>query len=208
MSHTSPEPRAPRFVMRRVHVVMGLLAVAIALFAVSRAPWVHVSAAGATGRVALAGSGSEVAAAVSACAVVLGAAAVAVTLAGRRAYGVILGLAGLASLVAAGDSFRVFLQPAAAGAELVASATGASGSAVAASATFWPWVSIVVAVVGLVCVVAGFSARPRGTSSRFEPAGEAGAGPAVEPAPGEDPAGAWDALSRGDDPTSARDDLP
>jgi uncharacterized membrane protein (TIGR02234 family) len=123
---------------------------------------------------------------------------------GRYVAGFLLVVAG-ATIGAA--SVSVLLHPRNAAAETAGAATGRTGDvhAVAgATATAWPWIAVAAAVplvlAGAVTLVRGRGWS--GLSGRYDApvataAGAAGAAPDV----GIDPE-AWDAVSRGEDPTS------
>jgi uncharacterized membrane protein (TIGR02234 family) len=87
--------------------------------------------------------------------------------------------------------------------------------------TIWPWVCVVGGVVillaGLLAVIGGRSwpgptrryERAPGAADRIGSAGRPGRAVAAGSAPGREdtPASTWDALSRGEDPTSPSDDV-
>jgi uncharacterized membrane protein (TIGR02234 family) len=91
---------------------------------------------------------------------------------------------------------------------------GISSSGTHAEITVWPWPACLGAVLllgaGLLVLIRGWSWP--GPTRRYERSGAAVASPgrqaATRPGPAADagPAGTWDALSRGEDPTSGVDD--
>ena len=142
-------------------------------------------------------SGGDVAPAVPAAALVLLACAAAVALVGRVARWVVVLVVALAGVLVVAASLRALADPWAAGLhQKVLSATGAGHDATAVTTSAWPYAAIVAGV--LVVVAAGWIAR----SSRSWPGPtrrhEGTTGPAATV---DDERSAWDALSRGDDPS-------
>ncbi|WP_239070143.1 Trp biosynthesis-associated membrane protein [Cellulomonas chitinilytica] len=149
------------------------------------------------GTVPVSVSGSQVAPGIFAAAVALLAAAAAVALVGRVGRWVVavvvLGC-GVLVAVAAGS---VIADPLAAAAPVVAEVTGVGHISGPVQTTAWPWVAVVagaVVVLGALWFVRS-SAGWAGASRRHE----AAAGRAVDGP--DDERSAWDALSRGDDPS-------
>ncbi len=206
-------------------LVLGAVGAALALLAASQ-HWLtialHDPLAG-TGR--LHPSGRTVATLVPAAALVaLAASVAAVTLrrVGRHVSGLLLVAAGGAIAAA---SVSVLRDPQAAAVDVLRQATGRTGEVSATVTTgVWPWVAVVAGVPlvlgGAVTIARG--RRWSGLSSRYDApsaalpgggavgAGTTGAGrdtaadvaprdPAVEA--GDEAADAWDAVSRGEDPT-------
>src|SRR5699024_2983693 len=141
--------------------------------------------------------GAEAAPAVLALALVAIAASLATSLPSawlRFVTGPVLVLTGGGAALAA---LGVVRDPSAAAGSAVASATGVLGSGLEADATAWPLLTLVpalaVAAVGVLVLVAGGS-WPRRDRYRS-------AAVAVAADPSEDPAAAWDALTRGEDPS-------
>lgn len=182
---------------RRVTVLAGVAASAL-LIGATRPTWVEASAPDLAGTVQqVAVPGAEAAPAVLALALVAIAASLATALSSRWLRwltGPALVLAGLGAVAAA---LGVAGDPASAAGGAVAAATGMLGSAVEARATAWPLLSLVpalaVVAVGALALVAG-GTWPVGTRYR-SPAVAATVGPE------QDPAAAWDALTRGEDPS-------
>lgn len=187
---------------RRVTVLLGLAASAL-LIGAMRPTWVEASAPDLAGTVQqVAVPGAEAAPAVLALALVAIAASLATALSSRWLRwltGPALVLAGLGAILAA---LGVTSDPGTAAGGAVAATTGMLGSAVEARATAWPLLSLVpalaVVAVGALTLAAG-GTWPLGTRYR-SPALAAATGPE------QDPAAAWDALTRGEDPSLAGED--
>lgn len=203
---------------RLIVVLVVLTAAGLALLAAGR-PWVTQDVSDVPGVRVVTASGDEAAPAVPALALVAGAGGVALLVAGRigrRPAGLAIGLAGLGVLAAA---VGVITDPRSAAAAAVPAATGRTGPLPDPAATSpWAWLTLVAALVLVACgaVAVLRSGSWPGAGRRFEPAtGSSGApsGPGVESAsrapassgsPGTpaDAVTAWDALSRGEDPTA------
>lgn len=194
---------APRLLGRAPVVLASILAAAL-LAGSTRPVWVQALAPDLTGtEQSLAISGGDVAPAVLALALAALAAAVATSLSSRWVRvvtGPVMVLAGIGAALSAVGARQ---DPAAAAAGAVAEATGVVGGSVQAEATVWPLLSsgaaALVVLLGVVVLVVG-GRWPRGSRHRSA----ALAGPArIDP--GEDPAAAWDALTRGEDPSEEDD---
>ena len=214
----APEIRAGRSAVRRERLVVlasGVLGAGLALLAATRT-WLDVTVQdplAGSGR--LHPSGRDVAALVAAAALVgLAASIAAVTMRriGRQVAGLLLVAAG-AGIASA--TVRVLSDPRAATEEVLRQATGRTGD-VAASASVtgvWPWLALVagllVALSGVTTIVRGRSWS--GLSDRYDaPGASAAAARADVDAAEPDRAArldeaeadhAWEALSRGEDPT-------
>jgi uncharacterized membrane protein (TIGR02234 family) len=184
-------------------VVVVLAGAGLVLLAATR-DWVSQQVTGVPGVVRLSAPGAQAAPAVTALAVVAGAAAIMLLLAGRlvsRLAGTVAALAG-AGVVA--SVIGVLADPRGAAASAVPGATGRAGPLPgAATASPWVWLAL---VGGLLVVAGGLVAAVRGgrwsvPGRRFETGTDPAGGPAGPRAAGEDPVAAWDALSRGEDPT-------
>lgn len=201
---------------RLVVLALGVVGAALALLAATRS-WLVV-----TVQDPLAGSGRlhpdgrELAALVPAAALVaLAASVAAVTMrrVGRRIAGLLLVAAGGAIAAA---TVRIMVDPRAAAEEVLRAATGRTGD-VAATARLgggWTWLALVggalVVASGAVTIVRGRAWS--GLSSRYDAPAPSPPGPRSDPS-GAQPApraaaldeaesdAAWDALSRGEDPT-------
>ncbi|KQX66654.1 Trp biosynthesis-associated membrane protein [Angustibacter sp. Root456] len=190
-------------------VVPAVVGAALTLLATSRT-WVQASIDDpVVGQVTVTASGRQGAPVVPAVALVALAGAAALLLAralGRRVAGVLLVLAGAAGAAA---SVSVLRAPENGVAALVAKAVGVTGTTPASlQVSAWPWLAVagcaLVAVAGAVAVLR--AGRWSGPRSRYEaPAEPSEAGGAPDGAPladeAADPGTAWDALSRGEDPT-------
>ncbi|MFC0714555.1 Trp biosynthesis-associated membrane protein [Cellulomonas biazotea] len=163
-----------------------------------------LTASGSTalrGTVTLAVAGTQVAPAVLGASVVLLASAAAVALVGRVGRWLVAVVTALSGVLVVGSAAAVLADPRAAVVPVVTQQTGVGKVVGDVGVTAWPWLTVVAGV--LVVVAAGWLVRVsrgwQGPSRRHEtPA--AGSGPAG-PAGPVDERGAWDALSRGDDPT-------
>ena len=200
---------------RRDRLICALAALAgsgLVLLAAGRT-WVTARPGDVPGVTAVHAAGSQVAPAASALALTAAAAAVALLVTGRigrRLAALVLLLAGLGVAVTAA---LVAADPAGAAEGVVAGATGRTGGAPPATTlSGWVWLAL---AAGLLVAGCGGYALLRAASwpapgRRFETA-SAGSGPASTPPaedgpptptePRPDAIGAWDALSRGDDPT-------
>ncbi|WP_226832052.1 Trp biosynthesis-associated membrane protein [Brachybacterium sp. FME24] len=186
-----------RMPSRRVTVLAGTAASAL-LIGATRTTWAEATAPDLTGTSqSVAVTGSEAAPAVLALAVVAIAAALASSLSStwvRYVTGPVLIAAGLS---AAWSAIAAALDPIGAAGSAVTTATGVLGSEVDAVATPWPLLALIpaaaVAAVGVIVLVAGRS-WPVGTRYRS-------AAVAAPSDPARDPAAAWDALTRGEDPS-------
>ena len=194
----SAEQRPRRTGPSRRAAVLGGLVAAGALAGTTRATWVQATApdlAGTAQDVAV--GGADAAPAVLALALAALAAALATSLSSRWVRfltGPVLIAAGLGAGLASLPPLR---DPAAAAGSAVAESTGVVGAEVAADATSWPLIALVPALAviatGVIVLIAGGS-WPVGSRYR-----SAAVTTAADPA--EDPAAAWDALTRGEDPS-------
>lgn len=187
---------------RAVTVLAGTVLSGV-LIGATRLTWAQADARDLTGSAqSVAVTGTDAAPAVLALAIVAIAASLATSLASswvRFVTGPVLIASGLG---AAWSSFAVTLDPQGAAAGAVTEATGVVGSQVDAAATVWPMISILPALVlcaiGIVVLLVG-GRWPRGTRYRS-------AAVAAPSDPAEDPAAAWDALTRGEDPSAGLQD--
>ena len=190
---------------RRGTVLAGL-AIAGLVAGSTRTSWATATAPDITGAVqSYPVTGAEAAPAVLALALVALAAAAATSLSSRWVRwvtGPVLALSGIGTVVAAAGMLG---DPTAASAGAVADATGISGVELHASASAWPVAAIVggvlLALLGVLVLVVG--GRWRRGSSRYSRATLA---PRRVVDPEQDPAAAWDALTRGEDPTDPTED--
>lgn len=184
---------------RRLAVLLGLL-LAGALLLITRAPWLHAAVpdlAGGTTAVDVAGSQ---AAPLAAAAGLVALASAAVTSLSSRVVRLLSGpLLVIAGIAGAAAAIGVRMDPAAHAASAISGTTGVSGSGAEVGVTSWPLVAVAPAlglvVLGLGILVAGRAwvrtARYQRDASTTSPRSD----------PREDPSAAWDALSRGEDPT-------
>ncbi len=204
----SPPVRAGRGGPRsRLLSALVALAGAGLLVVAAGRPWVTRVISDVPGVAQVTASGDRAAPAAPALALVAAAAAVAVLVTGRvgrRVAAVVLLLAGIGAVAAVAV---VALAPGEAVAAAVAAATGRSGTVTGppANSTGWVWCAM---AAGLLVTGGGLTAVLRARSwpapgRRFDatPA-SAPNGPGDPAVVGKDDAiGAWDALSRGEDPT-------
>ncbi|QAY70870.1 Trp biosynthesis-associated membrane protein [Xylanimonas protaetiae] len=179
-------------------VVLGALVLATAGPA-----WVHARTATALDpSVAVAVTGGAAAPAVNAAAFVVVAAGLALALVGRRARWVVLAVVAASGVLVAASSVGVALHPDDVAAAGAGESVGVTDLTAPATVTAWPWLAAVVGVLVVVAAVAtGVLARRwTATSSRHE---------RTPAAPGPDRTvdshDAWDALTRGSDPTAPQD---
>lgn len=168
-------------------------------------------------QVEVAVAGTAAAPGVSASALVLVAAALALGLVGRVGRWVVLAVAAASGVVAAVSALGVALDPEPSARAAVADATGVTELTAPVTLTVAPWLAAVLGVVTVLTVVwvAVGSRSWSGASTRHErsTSTDAATGTAGQPAPGAGTAAtaatadeitdhdAWDALSRGEDPT-------
>jgi uncharacterized membrane protein (TIGR02234 family) len=201
----APRPRGPR--SRPACALAGLAGAGLLVFLSGRT-WVTRVLTDVPGVPRVSASGAGALPAVPALALVAGAAAVVLLVTGRVGRylaAVLLLLAGLGAAVAV---VSVLAAPGDAVATAVTAASGRSGGVAGppATATAWVWAALAAAVLlvaaGLVAVLR--ARRWAAPGRRFESAGAGTApgGTGSAPVPGEgNPIDAWDALSRGEDPT-------
>ena len=186
----------------RARSAVLLVALGALTLATAGPAWVRAQTATALDpAVDVAVTGGAAAPAVNAAGFVIVAAGLALGLVGLRARWVVLGVAAAAGVLVAASAIGATLRPdelAAAGAGETAGVTDLS---TAATLTPWPWVTAAVGVLVVVAAVAiGVLARGWTTSSRHERTPQT-------PSPGApvDSHDAWDALTRGADPTAPQD---
>jgi uncharacterized membrane protein (TIGR02234 family) len=196
---------------QRLLCVLGIVSGAgLALLADGHV-WVRQDVTDVPGVRVVTATGEQAASGVAALALAAGAGAVALLVAGRlagRLAGLVVTLAGV-GLVA--SVAAVVVDPRSAAAPAVPGVTGRAGPlADPAAASGWVWLTL---VAGLLVAAAGALAAARAPAwstagRRFEqPPGDASGRASRNPGAGdrpaaEDPVAAWDALSRGEDPTA------
>lgn len=179
-------------------VVLGVLTLATAGPA-----WVRAQTATALDpAVAVTVTGGAAAPAVNAAGFVVVAAGLALALVGRRARWVVLGVAAAAGVLVAASAVGVVLRPDDLAASGAAETAGVTDLTAAATVTPWPWLTagVGVLVVAAAVTVGVLSRHWTVSSSRHERTPQT-------PAPGAavDSHDAWDALTRGSDPTAPQD---
>ncbi len=201
MTGTAPAPR--RRLLGRRTVVLAGTAFSALLAGTSRTTWVQASGPDLTGTVQqVAVSGADAAPEVLALALVAIAASLATSLSSvwlRFLTGPVLILTGIGAALAA---LAVHRDPVSSATSALTSSAGVAGATVAADATSGPLLTLaparVVAAIGVIVLVVGGS-WPVGTRYR-----SAAVTAAADPA--DDPAAAWDALTRGEDPSLVDED--
>ena len=201
MSEETPALRRAR-PTRRATVLAGTAAAALLAGATSTT-WINATApdlAGTAQQVTV--TGSDAAPAVLALALVAIAASLATALSShwlRFVTGPVLIATGAGSVIAALGAVQA---PQEAARSAVGSATGVLGSAVQAEPTAWPLLTLVpalvVAGIGVLVLVVG---RGWPVGARYRSAAVVATAD-----PGQDPSAAWDALTRGEDPSLPEDD--
>lgn len=207
-AHDGPRVRSER----RLAVLLALVGAGLGLLAASRT-WVGAEVTDdLAGRLSLTASGREAAPVVPAVSLVALAAAVAVMIGrwvGRLLAGALLVLAGAAAVASAVSVSRSPRGAIVADLTRATGRTGDAGAATELTVSGWPWVAV---AGGLLALVAGVLVVLRARSwtapsARFDPepaparttAAQQPAGPVD--AADSDAGQAWDALTRGEDPT-------
>ncbi|MGW6131644.1 Trp biosynthesis-associated membrane protein [Cellulomonas sp. NPDC055163] len=184
----------------------GLLVLAALATAASSVPvWLRATGSSAVrGEVDVPVTGTQAAPAVLAAAVALLAAAAAVGLVGRVGRWVVAAVVAAAGATVVVSALAVLGDPEGAARTVVAAVTGVGALAGPVTPTPWPVVAAVVGVLDVLvaAVVVVWSRRWAAPTSRYGAAGDArGPGPVAAAPPPDDDRSAWDALSRGDDPS-------
>lgn len=193
--------------MTRGRAVVAALAAGAVLAGAGAAPWVRAAAwTPLDPRADVAASGLEAAPVVGAAALVALAAGVLLALARRRTAVAAGGALGLAGVLAAAGAWGVVAAPGAAARAAARAALGVEEVA-DVGLTPWPWAALALGaatvVVG-VLVARGARGWPVAAGRHDRPAGRPdgpGARDAGSRGPASDDVQAWDALSRGEDPT-------
>lgn len=191
------------FLTRKLVVVLLSIAAGIVLLAAGRAEWITGTVDGIAGPVRASAVGTEAAPGLAGLALVAMAAAIAATTSGRIARWVcIIALAAVGGGVIALSLRAVLDAPSVLGG-VSATHSGTTGELeAAASATGWPWVAVVAAVLLLVAAAgAAVGSRTWGSlGGKYErPTGEDAA--EVGGSRGERVDSDWDRVTRGDDPS-------
>ncbi|MGO1167245.1 MAG: Trp biosynthesis-associated membrane protein [Janibacter sp.] len=188
---------------RKPVVVLVAIAAGIVLLAAGRADWITGTVDGVTGPVSASAVGTEAAPGLAGLALVAMAAAIASTTSGRIARWVCI-----IALVAVGGgvialSLRAVLEAPTVLGGVSATHAGVTGELEAtASATTWPWIAVIAAVLLLVAAAgAALGSRTWGAlGGKYErPGGEDVA--QVGGSRGERVDSDWDRVTRGDDPS-------
>lgn len=198
-----PAPAAPatRATGRR-RAILVVLGLALAALLTGAPQWLRTAGTTALqGEVPVAVAGAQAAPGVPAAALVLLAAGVAIGLAGRIGRWVVVAVVALAGVLLTASAVAVATDPRPVAGSAVADVTGVETLSAAVELTPWPWVA---AAVGVLVVLAGGWlaltsrqwARP---SDRHDPTSARGPAPVV--VVHDDDQAAWDALTRGHDPT-------
>lgn len=210
--------------MTRTRTVLALLVLGALTFGTGSPTWVTTTVATALEpEVAVAAAGTSAAPGVGAGALVLLAAGIACALTGRVARYVALLVAAAAGVLVVVSTLVVVGDPTPAATAAASATSGVTELTSPVTLTAWPWAAVATGALAVVVAVWGAVAA-RGwaaTSGRHERADATASGSATAdaPAPGAtttsaaddgtavgpddeiDPHDAWDALSRGDDPT-------
>lgn len=189
--------------LTRARSALLLVALGVLVLAAAGPVWVRAQTATALDpAVPVAVTGGAAAPAVNAAGFVVVATGLALALVGRRARWVVLGVAAAAGVLVAVSAVGVTARPDDLAAGGAAETAGVTDLTAAATVTAWPWLAAVVGVLLVVAAAAiGMAARRwAAVSSRHERT-------PLTPAPGAavDSHDAWDALTRGADPTAPQD---
>ncbi|MDN5821498.1 MAG: Trp biosynthesis-associated membrane protein [Brachybacterium sp.] len=202
---SAPEPVARRGPPGRRTTVLAGTAASVLLAGTTRTSWIDAAAPDLTGTAQQVDVlGADAAPAVLALALVAIAASLATSLSSawlRFLTGPVLLVTGAGAAVAA---LGVVREPGAAAGSAVTTATGVVGSGLEAETTAWPLLSLVPALA--VLAVGALVLLTGGTWPRRDRYRSAAVTIAADPA--EDPAAAWDALTRGEDPSVEEPEAP
>lgn len=210
--------------MTRTRTVLALLVLGALTFGTGSPTWVTTTVATALEpEVAVAAAGTSAAPGVGAGALVLLAAGIACALTGRVARYVALLVAAAAGVLVVASTLVVVGDPTPAATAAASATSGVTELTSPVTLTAWPWAAVATGALAVVVAVWGaIAARgwtatsgrheradaaapgsaPAGTSATATTRTSAGDdGAAVGPDDEIDPHDAWDALSRGDDPT-------
>lgn len=193
---------------RTAPAVLATLVCAIGLFAASAATWIHATVETTLQPLTVDVAGSDAAPAVTALGLVAGAAAVASTLAGRvlrTIVGAVVALAGVGAIFAV---LSVTADPENASRGAVGNQTGAVGTGGEYVVTTFPWLALVAAAALILCGVwlmlvarnAGRKAGRRYDRDALAGNRAASTDEKITTAHSDD-IDAWDAFTRGEDPT-------
>ncbi|GAA2727906.1 Trp biosynthesis-associated membrane protein [Cellulomonas aerilata] len=181
----------------RRRAILTVLALALVTLLSSVPVWLRTAGTTALqGDVPVTVTGTQAAPGIPAAALVLLSAGIAIGLVGRAGRWVLVGAVALSGVLATVSAVLVAAGPDDVARTAVAAATGVDTLAEPVALSPWPYVA---AVVGLVVLAAaGWLASTSGTWARPSARHDVAAGPAAVP---DDDQAAWDALSRGQDPS-------
>lgn len=189
---------------RKIVVVLLAVAAGVVLLAAGRAEWIVGTVNGVAGPVQASAPGADAAPGLAGLALVAMAAAIAATTSGRiaRWFCWVILVAVAAGVLAL--SLRSVLDAPSVLGSVAASRSGVTGTLEAnASATAWPWVAVLAAVVLLIACVGGIVGGRRwgGLGRKYErPTGDP-QGHQVSGERGERVDSDWDRVTLGDDPS-------
>lgn len=191
----APQARRPGSTRRRAAGVVLVLALVSLTAGVP--VWMHTAGTSALeGRVPIDVTGTQAAPAVPAAALVLLAAGAAIGLVGRIGRWVVAAVVAASGALVAASSLAVIAAPEPVAGTMVADATGIATLAAPVTLTAAPYAA---AALGLVLLlVGGWLAATSRTWARPSQRHEAAGAPPAAP---DDDQAAWDALTRGDDPS-------
>lgn len=201
-------------VASRPAVVVIVLAGSGAVVLAAGQGWVNTAVSGVPGLSTVSATGRDAAPGVTAIALVAAAGAAALTMTGKVARVVVSVLLAVAGVAVLALVWSVVADPGAALHPALVRATGQSGTAAAGGARVsgWPWLAAVggalVLFGGVLAAARGDAWTGSGRSSGAQPAGPgtgegsgAGTGAGTGDSERDRRLDAWDALSRGEDPT-------
>lgn len=182
----------------RRRAVLVVLALAFAILAAGVPTWMRTAGTTALeGLVPVSITGTQAAPAVPAVALVLLAAGAAIGLVGRIGRWVVVAVVAGIGVLLAGSALAVISSPETVAGTMVANATGVATLAAPVTLTVAPYAAAALGIVAL--IVGGWLAVTSRTWSRPSARHEVGIAPPVGVP--DDDRSAWDALSRGDDPS-------
>ncbi|WP_298460029.1 Trp biosynthesis-associated membrane protein [uncultured Cellulomonas sp.] len=197
----APPPPAPASTGRRCAILV-VLALALASLVSGVPVWLRTAGSTALEPVVpVAVTGTQAAPGVPAAALVLLAAGIAIGLAGPVGRWVVTGVVLLAGLLQLASAVSVTADPEPIARTVVAGATGVGTLTAPVVITAWPWVAAAVGVaVMVVGLWLGATSRSWSRPSARHDAARGGRSEGTAAVPDDDQA-AWDALTRGHDPT-------
>ncbi|UUZ43639.1 Trp biosynthesis-associated membrane protein [Janibacter limosus] len=189
---------------RKVVVVLLAIAGGIVLLAAGRAEWITGTVDGVAGPVRDSALGTEAAPGLAGLALVAMAAAIAATTSGRVGRWISLTVPGLVAAGVASLSVRAIVDaPNVLGAAAATDSGGTATLEATGTATVWPWIAIIAALILLLALVGGLVGGRRwgGLGRKYErPITDPDAG-SVSGQRGERVDSDWDRVTLGDDPS-------